>query len=161
MDSGMKRRAIAAAAVVLAAAGAFYVAKVRQDAWVPPGPPEEAGRILFARKRCIRCHKIAGAGGMVGPDLTVGAARRRPDWMDSYLIDPRAVRADAKMPRPKITGAQRAAIVAYLTTLDGESPPASPVQQESTPCSRVHGPESCALRRSIAASAVPGRLSPR
>ncbi len=132
LSPGRKRIALAAAALALAA-GAFYMASVRQDRWMPPGPPEEAGRVLFSRKPCIRCHKIAGVGGMVGPDLTAVAARRQPDWMNSYLVDPRAVRADAKMPRPKITAEQRAALVAYLSTLDGTSPPVPPVQQGTAP----------------------------
>ncbi len=132
LSPGRKRIALAVAALALGA-GAFYVASVRQDRWMPPGPPEEAGRVLFGRKRCIRCHKIAGTGGMVGPDLTVVAARHQPAWMDAYLTDPRAVRHDAKMPRPKITAEQRAALVAYLSTLDGTSPPVPPMQQSTAP----------------------------
>src|SRR5262249_7994761 len=33
------------------------------------------GREVFATALCYRCHRFAGQGGMVGPDLT-GAARR-------------------------------------------------------------------------------------
>ena len=35
----------------------------------PPGNPD-AGRRLFAEKRCIACHQVDGAGGVVGPNLS-------------------------------------------------------------------------------------------
>jgi mono/diheme cytochrome c family protein len=34
----------------------------------PPGNPE-AGRRLFTTKRCVVCHQVGGAGGVVGPSL--------------------------------------------------------------------------------------------
>ena len=37
------------------------------------------GRELFAAASCIKCHKIRGEGGVVGPDLTDVAKRLKPD----------------------------------------------------------------------------------
>jgi cytochrome c2 len=113
-----KFRILLVAGVVIAAAAALYAGSVWMESRMPPGPPVEAGRILFQWKKCIRCHKVEGTGGMVGPDLTIVALRRRPSWMDDYLRDPKAVNPEGKMPRPKLTGDQRAALVAYLKTLD-------------------------------------------
>lgn len=84
---------------------------------MPPGPPEVAGRILMERKSCFRCHTIEGKGGEVGPDLSGVGVRKLPDWMDAFLQNPRELRPKGRMPRPKLTEAQRRAVVAYLVTL--------------------------------------------
>ena len=108
-----------AGALLAAAALGLYAKSVIEENSVPPGSPEVAGRILMERKRCIRCHKIEGEGGLVGPDLTKVALRKDLAWMSSYLEDPRSINPKAKMPKPRLTPEQRAAIVAYLRTLDG------------------------------------------
>lgn len=105
--------------IAAALAVAVYLLFLREDYSVPPGPPEVAGRILFERKKCVRCHKIAGEGGMMGPDLTAVALKHGPAWFAAYLADPKAVEPDTRMPRPRISPAQRDALVAYLETLRG------------------------------------------
>ncbi|HXV86756.1 MAG TPA: c-type cytochrome [Gemmatimonadales bacterium] len=47
--------------------------------YVAPGHPER-GRQLFQEKRCVECHRVAGTGGRVGPDL--GAQRRYATVLD-------------------------------------------------------------------------------
>jgi cytochrome c oxidase subunit 2 len=112
----------AAGAAAAAIAVALYARSVYEENALPPGPPAVAGRILVERKRCIRCHKIAGGGGLVGPDLTLVATRKNEAFMVSYLSDPRAVDPNGKMPKPRLTEEQREAVVAYLRTLDGKHP---------------------------------------
>ncbi|HZE89696.1 MAG TPA: cytochrome c [Verrucomicrobiae bacterium] len=109
------------AAVVAAGvtALALWGKSLYDERWLPPGPPEVAGRVLMERKRCVRCHRISGTGGQVGPDLTVVARRRSLEWMRSYLDEPRAVDPNARMPQPTLTAEQRDALLAYLATLDG------------------------------------------
>jgi mono/diheme cytochrome c family protein len=136
--AGYQRRrrlaiASAAAAAAVLAAAAWTL---REDASVPPGPPEVAGRILFEKKRCVRCHRVAGAGGLVGPDLTGVARRKDAAWLDVYLEDPKAVRPDGKMPKPRLTPEQRAAVVAYLRTLDGEEGPSRPGARDGAQAAR-------------------------
>lgn len=114
-----------AGAAVLAAAGFLAWSEWKQNR-VPPGPPQVAGRILFVEKRCVRCHKVAGVGGRLGPDLTEVSARRAPAWLNAYVREPRSIKPDAQMPRPRLTDAQRAAVLAYLATLDGSSEPVPP-----------------------------------
>jgi len=117
---------ISVAAAAAAIAVALYAKSVIEENALPPGPPVVAGRVLVERKRCIRCHKIAGEGGLVGPDLTLVALRKDEAFMVSYLGDPRAVDPNGKMPKPRLTEEQREAIVAYLRTLDGKHPVVPP-----------------------------------
>jgi len=80
----------------------------------------DAGRALFRRSGCIRCHRVAGEGGAVGPDLT-RAARRAPSAFAAAMWNkgPRmmaAMRA-ANVSVPRLTGGDMADLVAYLGTL--------------------------------------------
>jgi mono/diheme cytochrome c family protein len=85
------------------------------------------GRELFLESRCIRCHtdtKLAGAGlpelNMDAPSLEAIGARRRFEWMAQWLLDPKALRPSARM--PKLLSGPGAkedaiAIAAYLASL--------------------------------------------
>jgi putative heme-binding domain-containing protein len=53
------------------------------------GADMEAGRAVWARQ-CASCHRLHGAGGTLGPDLT-GAGRRDLDYLLGNIIDPSAV----------------------------------------------------------------------
>lgn len=62
------------------------------------------GRELFLESRCIRCHSVMGEEGipeltMSGPSFTHIGDRRHPEWMARWILDPKAQRADARMPR--------------------------------------------------------------
>jgi putative membrane-bound dehydrogenase-like protein len=48
-----------------------------------------AGRGLFV-KTCASCHRLFGAGGQIGPDLT-GANRKNLDYLLENIVDPSAV----------------------------------------------------------------------
>lgn len=48
-----------------------------------------AGRGLFV-KTCTSCHRLFGAGGQIGPDLT-GANRKNIDYLLENIVDPSAV----------------------------------------------------------------------
>jgi mono/diheme cytochrome c family protein len=84
-----------------------------------------AGRELFLESRCIRCHAGAGLGGilelaMSGPSFANIGDRRRADWMTHWMLNPKAHRADARMPRlliGKTAKADAEAIASYLATL--------------------------------------------
>jgi quinoprotein glucose dehydrogenase len=55
------------------------------------GGDAEAGRRIFFEKAevyCVRCHKVGGTGGEVGPDLS-GIAKRSPrDYLLEAIVEP-------------------------------------------------------------------------
>lgn len=67
------------------------------DYFDPPGNVQ-AGRRLFTEKRCILCHQVAGAGGVVGPNL---------DFLEQFG-SPIAIAADMWNHGPAMAEAMRA-----------------------------------------------------
>jgi quinoprotein glucose dehydrogenase len=55
------------------------------------GGDAEAGRKIFLHKgevACLRCHKIKGEGGEVGPDLTGIGGRQKREYLLEAIVDP-------------------------------------------------------------------------
>jgi quinoprotein glucose dehydrogenase len=55
------------------------------------GGDAEAGRKIFyerAAVSCLRCHKVKGEGGDVGPDLTGIGTRQKRDYLLESIVDP-------------------------------------------------------------------------
>jgi quinoprotein glucose dehydrogenase len=55
------------------------------------GGDAEAGRRVFFTKAevsCLRCHKVRGEGGDVGPDLTGIASKQKRDYLLESIVDP-------------------------------------------------------------------------
>lgn len=129
-----------ASALFLTAAGGSDPAEVRQQ-----------GAVLF-ENRCARCHGINADGdGGLGPSL-IGVLGRpaasrsdflysaalkakggnwTPEVLDRYLADPQAFAPGADMDVPSPDPDERAAIVAYLTTLKAGADPARAGDKES------------------------------
>jgi cytochrome c551/c552 len=49
------------------------------------------GKVLFNKNGCIACHKIEGAGGMVGPDLSKIGATKTKDFIKESILTPNKV----------------------------------------------------------------------
>ncbi len=80
---------------------------------------ESAGKAVFENS-CKACHSIAGEGGklaQLGGPLDGVGAKHDAAWLRKYIQDPKAAKADAKMPKVKLTDQELADIVAYLGTL--------------------------------------------
>jgi quinoprotein glucose dehydrogenase len=75
----------------------------RYESAVPQGAPvaryrdalvggdAEAGRRIFferAEVSCLRCHKVGGVGGEVGPDLSDVGKRQRRDYLLESIVEP-------------------------------------------------------------------------
>jgi quinoprotein glucose dehydrogenase len=55
------------------------------------GGDAESGRLIFQGKTevsCLRCHKVQGVGGEVGPDLSGIGSRQKRDYLLESLIAP-------------------------------------------------------------------------
>ena len=94
----------------------------------PPEGDARRGRVLFtehAVASCIRCHRVGGRGGLVGPGLDGIALRRTPESLRQSLLDPQAVMADGYpaevSPMPPfgvlLEPAEIADLLAFLRTL--------------------------------------------
>jgi cytochrome c oxidase subunit 2 len=94
----------------------------------PTEDPAIEGRRLFLAKACVTCHRIqgAGAGGVVGPDLThlksrahiaAGARPNTRGDLQAWVGDPQGIKPGAAMPRVALSPDELNAVVAYLETL--------------------------------------------
>ncbi len=87
-------------------------------------PTPEVGARLVERYGCRRCHRIAGAGAVLAPDLS-GITRRVDDparvALRLWLRDPQAVQADTNMPDFHLSSSEISAILAYLESVDREA----------------------------------------
>ena len=88
---------------------------------VPPpvvAPQADKGAALFQAK-CAVCHKVNGAGGTVGTDLTKVGARHDAVFLQTLLMDPavyypKGVKMPAFKDMPK---EEMDALISYLLTL--------------------------------------------
>jgi len=88
---------------------------------VEPLPEVARGRLLFDQLGCVNCHSIRGAGGVVGPDLTL-VGLRRPDstWLTDHLRDPRSIVPRSPMPPFPLEGGSLTDLVAFLLSLGND-----------------------------------------
>lgn len=80
----------------------------------PLSPDVVAGKKIFQAKNCNDCHTILGIGGYYAPELTKVALRRDPQWLQRWLVDPKAVSPAATMPNQHLTSAEAAQVVAFM-----------------------------------------------
>lgn len=87
------------------------------------------GRETFFEGRCAKCH-VTGAGApelaMDAPSFEGIGSRRHFAWLAQWILDPKAQRASATMPKllhGPTASADASAIAAFLATQTGEVPP--------------------------------------
>ena len=73
---------------------------------------------VFVKKRCIACHQVGGAGGVIGPSLDSFAQQRSPIFLAAAMWDHGAAMSEAmrakNIARPTFTGSELEDLVAYL-----------------------------------------------
>lgn len=83
----------------------------------PPGHPD-AGKRLFSDKRCIVCHTVRGAGGVVGPNLDHLQQFRSPIFVASAMWNHGPQMAEKMkergIERPTFTAKELRDLIAYL-----------------------------------------------
>jgi len=86
-----------------------------------PGAGESVAAIVdrpqIFNQLCIACHALGGQGGAVGPALDGVGARRDRAYLQQWLVDPHAVKADSRMPKLPLTPGQVDELVAFLSHL--------------------------------------------
>ena len=63
---------------------------------------------------CIGCHTIFGNGSYFAPDMTKVVDRKPKSYLKKFLMDPKAVKADAAMPTLGITSDEADKLLAFL-----------------------------------------------
>ena len=88
-----------------------------RSVFVLPGDAER-GRVLFADKQCVQCHRVGGAGGSVGPSLTDKGVRRSPLEFAAAMWNKAPAMTAAMAARnitiPTLQPEEMADLVAYL-----------------------------------------------
>jgi mono/diheme cytochrome c family protein len=81
------------------------------------------GRKIFETMECYRCHRIAGRGGEIAPELTRIGEKVREDWLLDWLAKPENYNLNMLDDRPIILSDQQVrALADYLLSLEGPSP---------------------------------------
>ena len=85
------------------------------------------GKPLFASAGCAVCHKIAGTGGVLGPDLShEGALGRSSQWLIAQITDPRKHAPLSIMPATTtLTPAQLASLAGFILGATASPPVAA------------------------------------
>jgi mono/diheme cytochrome c family protein len=76
-----------------------------------------AGQALTSAKGCIGCHKVAGAGGQIGPDLDGIVAAKGAEFVAQKLANPAFNNPGTLMPNFGLTEDEIRSLVAYLATV--------------------------------------------
>jgi len=111
-----------------------YVMSFRRDGRAPRGIEIEEteeiispvavndGKKLFETMECYRCHRIAGRGGEIAPELTRIGEKVRGDWLIQWLSKPENYNLNMLDDRPIILSeAQVQSLARYLLSLKATS----------------------------------------
>ncbi|MCL4704904.1 c-type cytochrome [bacterium] len=75
------------------------------------------GKQIFQEYACYGCHKIAGQGGDIGPDLDGTGSRFHPEYLAAFLRNPQAFISGSPMKVSELWDEEVQALVAYLMSL--------------------------------------------
>jgi nitric oxide reductase subunit C len=75
------------------------------------------GRPQVFNQMCLACHSLGGQGGGVGPALDGVGSRLDLAYLESWLRNPQAVKADSKMPKLPLADADIVELSAFLSQL--------------------------------------------
>jgi cytochrome c oxidase subunit II len=116
---------------VIAQPAAQFAAWLHDQLQVPAKPASsdaQRGQLLFVRRTCTNCHRVAGtpANQHIGPDLTHigsramlagGAVENNPANLALWLHDPNLFKPGSHMPNLQLSKSDVSELVAYLETL--------------------------------------------
>jgi len=84
------------------------------------------GKEVYEEKGCSGCHKIAGVGGNIGPDLTNegNILSHDAEWHRKHFKNPSSVTPGSIMPPVDLPPKKLDALIAYVMSLKSEELPA-------------------------------------
>jgi mono/diheme cytochrome c family protein len=78
------------------------------------GGSYERGKKIFSDSQCVSCHPVNGRGGNDGPDLGKISSKVHSEWLVGWLKNPKAWRADTRMPSFGFTAQDIQDLTKYL-----------------------------------------------
>jgi len=95
----------------------------RRRSKTKPVSERRAGELLVRSVGCLACHTV-GKHGNNGPysggDLSNIGRKRSVKWISQWLLDPKTLNADHRMPVFKLTATERRKIAVYLASLKND-----------------------------------------
>src|SRR5204862_126843 len=94
----------------------------KQQVYVPGAENLGKAYATFERAGCYACHKTKGFDTNIrkpGPILTKINAKLTPEWVKSWIRDPKHFNPATYMPNLRLTDAQVADVATYLSGLKG------------------------------------------
>lgn len=80
-----------------------------------PAGDVDAGKKVFEEVGCMGCHsKGEIKGGSHGPELTGLGSKVNPDWLFTWLKNPKHYNPDTRMPRLRLSDKEAADVAAFL-----------------------------------------------
>ncbi|MEK7222625.1 MAG: cytochrome b N-terminal domain-containing protein [Nitrospirota bacterium] len=80
-------------------------------------PAVASGKALYDQFGCIGCHRIHGAGGAVGPDLSYVGDQRGREWLIKHFRDPQSTSPGSIMPKFPLDERQFTDLTTYMLSL--------------------------------------------
>lgn len=126
-QSGPENKRLDDAALVSAAH--YLIARSTQANLLEPPPGDASvGERLVKDLGCLGCHSLPGvSAGVAGPELSGLGSKVSPEWLYTWLKDPKHYSPATRMPSLRLSDTEAADITAYLIGLRNESFDARPV----------------------------------
>jgi mono/diheme cytochrome c family protein len=139
-----------------AEAVAAFLCRAPRELKPPEFKPQERekltrqGELLFRTLGCLACHtrdESGSAEAWSGGDLTQISRKRSAAWLRSWLLEPRALNADHRMPQFDLTPAEILQLTLFLA-----GPEADIAQQPSAPAEKPDPAQVAAGRQLVEAA---------
>lgn len=112
-----------------------------------------AGKKVWHKYDCIGCHTILGNGSYFAPDMTKVAEHKPKGYLKKFILDPKAIRTDASIPKLGLTEEEAENLMAFLewvSKVDTNNWPPEPIlavaatAKATTPGQVVYQKHECA-----------------
>jgi nitric oxide reductase subunit C len=90
----------------------------RSEQRLAVGAGVSPGAAVFQSKGCINCHALHGVGGTFGPELDIIGRTLTAGQIERYIINPKSVNRNAKMPpQNELSDREREEVAQFLGNL--------------------------------------------